>query len=142
MKIYTYYTSLLFLVASFRTAGCWMQTWLAIVACISTLHHSKITRQYPGKSAVVIIDRVVAHKVAIRALIQAMLTPFTRDNVFWLLAFYACLSYTVCMYYLRLRGQHNLRLQLHSTIHMSGALGIICAHRAIYGKPDFRHISW
>lgn len=130
MQMYTYYTSFLFLLTSFRTAGSWLQTWLAIQACVSILHHAKYYDDYPGKKMVQYIDRVVGHYIGIRSLIEALSVSWTKYTYPNLIIYYTCLMYMTIVYHCRLRTVDDW--PLHKTFHFAGAIGILSLYRILY----------
>lgn len=130
MHMYTYYTSFLFLLAAFRMAGSWLQTWMSIQACVSILHHAKYYDNYPGKRAVQYVDRFVAHYICIRSFKEALSVPWTQNTYPNLMVFYGCFIYIAVLYHMRLRIIDDW--PLHKTVHFAGLIGIMSLYRLLY----------
>jgi hypothetical protein len=138
---HTYYTSMLFLVASWRTAGCWLQTWLSLLAVISTLHHAKFFDSYRGKRVVQMLDRGIAHFIAVRCLFVAASVPFNIWTFRYLLTFYGSFVYCSLLYHTILRNFEGIHT-LHSSIHIFGIIGILSLHRVAYQATDGHCVPW
>lgn len=129
----THYSSFSFLVAGLYTKKSWMNNWLPILACISILNHSKYDQLYRGKKVVQWIDRIIAHKIAVRSLFNACNAwSHRKSNKSHLLyLYYGCLVYTIMVYYGIVRRAP--RWNWHASIHLVSSIGCMCLHRAQCG---------
>lgn len=117
-------TPLFFFVASFRTTGCWMQSWLRIFACVSIIHHNR--RQH---DIIHSTHNLLSHFIGARAFTEALYTPFSKHTTPWLIPFYISVAYITYFY---LQYANPIYIHLHFTMHLSAVIGILCLHRAVY----------
>lgn len=120
--MYTYYSSFAFVLVSLFTPGSWMQPYLSVLSATSILHHAKFYQNYPGRWIVKLIDRAMAHIVALRALHDATQLVITDTNRMKLYVAYFCLAYVVATYHGRLRYVDDW--PLHKSMHVVASIGL------------------
>lgn len=119
----TVFSSAFFAIASaFCKNVQWNSNALAVVSILSTLHHSTVDNQYPGKNLLNLLDKALVHCTAAR-----QLTHFVTYGEATSLAgmgYIACLVGATMMYYIWY-PKHDDWEKYHAAIHLVCAGGSV-----------------
>jgi hypothetical protein len=115
-----YYTSFLFGIVAIHAStyhGCWMCPAFICILYLSTVNHMgrSLNVPYHGKHIVHVMDRALAHAIAMRSMYDAMSLSMNQNMVLY----YLCLLYTMMVYHL---GFCKIQV-IHASMHFASCIG-------------------
>lgn len=106
---------------------------------LSILNHAKmyndngtVSRHYPGKTAIRVVDVLLAHSMTLFAIHDTWALAMTMQSLF----VWGTIGYTMTVYYLKCKLSCDLNNVYHVSIHLVSSMGMHALLHAKHGKED------